>query len=487
MKNGKEYIESLKKYHPIIYLFGKKVEDVTKEPFFKPHISAVARTDELAKVPEYEELMTATSHLTGKKINRFTHIHQDNNDLIKKVRMMRMLGQKTGTCFQRCVGLDALNALYITTFDIDKELDTNYHERFKKFLKYVQEEDLTLVGAMTDVKGDRSKRPGEQVDPDMYIHVVDKRKDGIIVKGAKAHMTGSVNSHEIFVMPTRGMEKNEGEYALSFSIPVDTPGVTQVFGRQTNDTRRLDSDIDCGNAKYGIVGGETTMFFENVFVPWERVFMCGETKFSAELVEVFASFHRQNYGGCKVGIADTVQGAASLFAEMQGIEKTRNIKNKLTKMAALAETCWSGSLACSLEGTMHKSGACFVNPLLANVVKLNITEMTYEWMRLAQDIAGGLIITMPSEKDYNNPEVKDKFDKYFKGAEGFSAIDKFKILRYIENVAVGAGLPEALHGAGSPEAQMMLINSRVNFSIKKELAKALVGIKEDKDYKNIWS
>ncbi len=482
MMNGKEYIESLRKYNPTIYFMGKKIESAVDEPMFFPHIHAAAMTYELAFDPRYEDVMTAESHLTGEKINRFTHIHQSVDDLVKKVRMMRLLGQKTATCFQRCVGFDALNALYITTYNIDKKHNTEYHQNFLEFLKHVQKNDLMCVGSMTDVKGDRSLRPHQQKDPDLYVHVVERREDGIVVRGAKAHQTGAVNSHEVIVMPTRALGPEDKEYAVSFAVPIDAEGLINIFSRQTNDTRRLDGDIDCGNAKYGIVGGETLMIFDDVFVPWERVFMCGEYDFAGELVETFATFHRQNYGGCKVGVADVLIGATALLAEYNGVAKASHIVDKLTEMIHLAETCWCCSLACSYEGYKTPSGAYVPNPMLANITKLNVTRFPYEWSRLAQDIAGGFVITTPSEKDLRNPETRKLIEKYMKGVEGIAVEDRLRMFRLVENLSVGAQLPESMHGAGSPQAQKIMIWRRGNVEMKKELAKIIAGIKKDEHF-----
>ncbi|MET1124907.1 MAG: 4-hydroxyphenylacetate 3-hydroxylase family protein [Archaeoglobaceae archaeon] len=485
MMTGKEYIESLRRYKPTVYFMGRKVESVVDEPMFRPHIHAAAMTYELAHDPRYEDVMTATSHLTGEKINRFTHIHQSVDDLVKKVRMMRLLGQKTGACFQRCVGLDALNAIYITSYDIDAKHGTDYHRRFVEYLKYVQKNDLMCAGAMTDVKGDRSKRPHQQSDPDMYVRVVEKREDGIVVRGAKAHITGAINSHEIIVMPTRAMSEKDADYAVAFAVPVDAEGVKLIFGRQPNDTRRLDGVIDCGNAKYGIVGGEALVIFEDVFVPWERVFMCGEYEFAAELVELFATYHRQNYGGCKVGVADVLIGAATLVAEYNGVAKSPHIMDKLTEMIHLAETCWCCSLACSYEGYRTPSGAYAPNHLLANVTKLNITRLPYEWSRIAQDIAGGLIATMPSEKDYANPETRELIEKYLKGVADVPTEHRMRVFRLLENLAIGAHLPESMHGAGSPQAQKIMIWRLSNIDMKKEQAKVIAGIEEDEHFRKI--
>ncbi|AIG97154.1 4-hydroxyphenylacetate 3-hydroxylase family protein [Archaeoglobus fulgidus] len=482
MMNGKEYIESLRKLKPKVYFMGRKIDSVADDPITAPHVNAAAMTYELANDPRYEDVMTATSHLTGEKINRFTHIHQSTEDLVKKVRMMRLLGRKTGSCFQRCVGLDALCALYITTYDVDRKYGTDYHERFKDYLIHVQKNDLMAAGAMTDVKGDRSLRPHQQADPDVYVRVVERREDGIVVRGAKAHITGAVNSHEIIALPTRAMGEEDKDYAVAFAVPVDAEGVVMIFGRQTNDVRRLDGDIDCGNAKYATVGGEALIIFNDVFVPWERVFMCGEYDFASELVETFATYHRQNYGGCKVGVADVLIGASAAIAEYNGVERASHIVDKLTEMVHLAETCWCCSLACSYEGFKTPSGAYMPNLLLANVTKLNITRFPYEWSRLAQDIVGGLVATTPSELDYKNPETRDLIEKYLKGKADVPTEHRVRMIRLIENLSIGAELPESMHGAGSPAAQKIMIARRANIDVKKEEAKRVAGILPDEDY-----
>lgn len=485
MMTGKEYVESLRSLKPEVYFLGEKIKSVVDEPMFQPHIHTAAMCYELAHDPEYEEIMTAISHLTGEKVNRFTHIHQSIDDLVKKVKMMRLLGQKTGTCFQRCVGLDGLNGVYVTTYDMDQKYGTDYHERFKNWLMDVQKNDWMPAGAMTDARGDRSLRPSKQKSPDTYLHIKERKDDGIIVSGTKAHITGAINSHEILVMPTRTMGEEDKDFALSFAIPADAKGIRYVFSRQTNDTRRLDSPLDAGNAKYAIVGGEAIIVFEDVFVPWDRVFMAGEFDFTTELVETFAGYHRSNYGGCKVGLADVVIGGSNWIAQAHGVERVSHIIDKLTEMIGMAETCWSCSLACSYEGYKTPSGAYNINPILANVTKLNITRMVYEWMRLAQDIAGGKIITLPSEKDLENPETGELLLGCFSGKDGFDTYEIIKMLRLIENMSVGAGLPEAMHGAGSPAAQKIMIARRSGIDRKMDLAKRVAGIIKDPYFERI--
>ncbi len=479
MKTGKEYIESLRNRDIKVYLKGQllKSEEVIDHPFIRGHVNSAAMTFELAHDPAYEDLMTVTSHLTGKKVNRFTHIHQSKEDLIKKVKMLRMISQKTGTCYQRCVGFDAINALYSTTFDMDQKLGTNYHQRLKKYIEYMQENDIMVAGAMTDPKGDRSLRPGQQADPDMFVHVIAKNDKGIVIRGAKAHMTGMVNSHEMLIMPTMGMVEDDKDYAVSCAVPVDAPGIIHIFGRQTNDDRKCEGEIDQGNAKYGVVGGECLTVLEDVFVPWEKVFMCGETDFAGMLVERFASFHRQNYGGCKGGVSDIVIGAAAVMADYSGYAKAAHIKDKINEMIHMAETLYACSIACSAEGKQTASGSYFVDPLLANVGKHNVTKLIYEIDRIAQDIGGGLTATLPSESDLKSPVIGKYVEKYFKGVASVPTEDRMRMARLLENMTGGTALIESMHGAGSPQAQKVMYSKLSNLEHKKRCAMAIAGIK----------
>ena len=478
MMSAKQYEESLRELNLNVYMFGQRIENIVDNPIIRPSMNAVAKTYELAHKAEYEDLMTARSHLSGKKINRFTHIHQSIDDLVKKSKMGRLLGRETGCCFQRCVGMDTLNALDMTTFDIDRKYGTKYHKRFLKYLEYVQDNDLTCCGAMTDTKGDRSLPPHKQADPDMFMHVVEEKEDGIIVRGAKAHQTGAVNSHEIIVMPTITLREPDKDYAISFALPSDTEGITYIIGRQSCDTRKLEKEtLDRGNLFFG--GHEALVVFDNVFVPWERVFMYKEYDFSRQLVEQFASYHRQSYA-CKVGVGDVLIGAAQTAAEYNGVEKASHIKDKIVEMNHLNETLYCGAIACASEGHKEPSGTYYVNTLLANVHKQNITRFPYEISRLAQDIAGGLLATLPSERDFNSPEVGKWMDKYYKAAAGIPTVYRMRILRLIENLTLGTAatnyLTESMHGAGSPQAQRIMISRRVNIQEKQKAAKRLCGI-----------
>jgi 4-hydroxybutyryl-CoA dehydratase/vinylacetyl-CoA-Delta-isomerase len=477
-KTAQDYVESLRRLNLTVYVLGERVENVVEHPILRPSLNALAQTYEMAHAPRRADLFVRRG-LDGGRINCFTSLHRSTRDLLDKVEALRILGQRTGACFQRCVGWDAINALESTTFEIDQALDTQYHRRFLDYVRYVQQNDLVCNGAMTDVKGDRSLRPGQQADPDVYVHVVERRPDGIVVRGAKAHQTGAVFSHEIIVMPTLAMRAEDADYAVSFAIPSDAVGIVHILGRQSCDTRKLEgSRLDVGNAAFG--GHEALVVFDDVFVPNERVFMDGEYQYSRILVERFAGYHRQSYGGCKVGVGDVLIGAAATAAEYAGVDRASHVKRKLGEMIHLNETLFSCGLGCSVAGTAMPSGTYLVDLLLANVCKQNVTRFPYEIARLAEDLAGGLMVTMPSEKDLNHPEIGPLVEKYLRGVADVPTADRMRILRLIENLTLGTAAvsyrTESMHGAGSPEAQAIMIRRLSDIEAKKTLAKRLAGI-----------
>lgn len=475
--NGAEYIDSLRRLSPTIYYKGERIKDVTRHPATAPHVRAAAMTYALANKEKYKDLATATSHLTGRSISRFTHVHQNMEDLIKKIKLLRVLGQKTGTCFQRCVGLDGINAVYSVAYEIDQKLGTDYSKRFKAWLIHIQDENRMVVGAMTDPKGDRSKGPADQPDPDQYVHVVERRTDGVVIRGAKLHMTGAVNSHDILVMPTTALDERSKNYAIVCAMPIDTPGVTLIFGRQAGDDRRDHRErIDVGKPRFGVVGGEAVIAFEDVFVPNERIFMNGETDHTGTLVYRFAAHHRANYGACKTGLMDVLTGAVSYLAQIQGTAQGSHIKDKVTEMIHLSETLYSSSIACSAEGNPTPSGAYLVDTMLANVCKQNVTRFHFEVARLATDIAGGFLATLPSEYDLKSEDVGHLVKKYFVGVSTIPVEHRIKIGRLIEALTGGTAMVESMHGAGSPQAQRIMIFREGKLGEKMRLAKKLAGI-----------
>jgi 4-hydroxybutyryl-CoA dehydratase/vinylacetyl-CoA-Delta-isomerase len=479
IRTADEYIASLRNRKLKVYLFGERVEEPVDHPVIRPSINAIADTYRLAE--EDPDLASAPSSISGVRTNRFLHVTESVNDVVMQNRMQRKLGQRTGTCFQRCVGMDALNSMYSTTFEIDAAHGTSYHQRLKTLLAGWQRENYVIGGAMTDVKGDRSKAPHEQEDPDMFVHITERRPDGVVIRGAKAHQTGCINAHWLLVMPTMRLSPADKDYAVCAAVPVDHPGITYIYGRQSCDSRALEGGtIDQGNAMYG--GQEALIVFEDVFVPNECILMNGETDFAATLVERFTSYHRRSYV-CKTGLGDVMIGAAATIADYNGAAKASHVRDKLVEMAHLNETIYGAGIAASHESKQTKAGNYQCDDMLANVCKHNVTRFPYEISRLAQDLAGGLMVTLPSDQDFKSEVTGPILQKYLKGRPGVSTDNRRRVLRLIENMTLGRNavgyLTESMHGAGSPQAQRVQIQRMMDLDGKKALAQKLAGVEPD--------
>jgi 4-hydroxybutyryl-CoA dehydratase / vinylacetyl-CoA-Delta-isomerase len=469
-----QYIDSLRKMKPTAYMFGEKIENVVDNPRIRAGIEATAATYEIAEDAAKQDLVVTQSPLIDEPVNRFTLPPASIEDLVARVKINRTLGRYVGTCHQRCTGLDCLSALSIVTYDIDQKHNTDYFVRFQQFLAHVQKGDLTCNAGVTDVKGDRSKSPHDQQDPDMYLRVVEKRSDGIVVRGAKAHQTGSLSSHEIIVLPTRALRPGDEDYAVAFAIPSDTPGLAHVVGRSSLDTREIDG-CDVGNARYSKYC--PTVIFDNVFVPWDRVFMCGEVEFAVDMVVKFSAFHRQSHGGCKSGKIDCMTGAAVTMMELNGTQKAGHLKQKVVDMIHRSETLYGCSLAASYEGRCQPSGTYFIDTVLANASKIHEGREMAEATRLMIDIAGGFVADLPSDKDIQNPEIGGLLKKYLKGAEGTSVEDRMKMYRLVEKMAMeSADTISDIHGGGSPEAHRVTILRECDLENRTQAAKRLAGI-----------
>ena len=476
IRTGEEYLDSLRGRPIRLFLFGEEEPNPVDNPIIRPSMNALRRTYELAL--EDPELATAWSPLIEARVNRFLHIPTSPDDLVMKNRMQRRMGQLTGTCFQRCAGLDTVSVMHSITYEIDQAHGTTYHARFLDFLAEAQRKNVIIGAGMTDPKGDRSKRPHEQADPDLFLHVSGRNEQGIFVTGAKAHMTGGLNSHFIFVMPTMNLGEADRDYAVVGAVPVDAEGITFIYGRQSCDTRALEGGrIDVGNAEFG--GQETLTVFDHVFIPYDHVFMDGEFEFAQEMVARFTAYHRASYV-CKTGLGDVMVGAAAAIAESNGVEHVSHIKDKLVEMTHLNETIFSSGIASSYSASALPSGAYLNDALLANVCKHNVTRFPYEIARLAQDIAGGLMVTLPSEKDFAHEEVGPILEKYLKGRSDVPTETRVRVLRLIENMTLGRNavgyLTESMHGAGSPQAQRIQIQRQMDVKTKKRYALRLAGV-----------
>jgi 4-hydroxybutyryl-CoA dehydratase/vinylacetyl-CoA-Delta-isomerase len=476
VKTLEQYVASLRKLKPTVYMFGEKIENVVDHPRIRAGINATGATYELAQNEKYKNLVTTLSPLTGELVNRFTLPPQSIEDLVMRVKVNRILGGYVGTCHQRCTGLDCLSTLSIVTYDIDEKYGTKYNARFVEFLKYMQKNDLTANAGVTDVKGDRNFGPHEQPDKDMYLRVVDQSKEGIIVRGAKAHQTGSISCHEVIVLPTRALGKGDEDYALAFAIPSDTKNLIHVVGRTSMDTREIEG-VDCGNIRYSKYC--PTLIFDEVLVPWDRVFMFREVEFAGEMVSRFSAFHRQSHGGCKSGKIDAMTGAALMMMEYNGTVKVGHHKEKVINMIHMAETLYGCSLAASYEGKKEPSGTYFIDPVLANASKIHEGKEMAEATRLMIDVVGGFVADLPSDRDFKNPEIGELLKKYLKGATGVPVEKRVKMLRLVEKMAMeSADTISDIHGGGSPAAHRLTIFRESDIGYKKNCAKRLACIED---------
>ncbi len=477
MKTPEEYKKSLKMMKPNIYKFGKLIKDVTTDPLTKRTIEGHAQIFAASQLNEYKDILTTTSSLTGDRISRYLSVINSSDDMIANVRMKRLMFNLTGTCTGgRCVGFNAINAMWATTYDIDIDLKTNYHKRMKEWLKNTQKNDITISGALTDPKGDRSKSPTQQKDPDMSLHIVEKNNDGIIVKGAKVMICGVAAANEIFIMPGMSYKESDKDYAVSFVIPRDIDNLTIVETRRPSDKRELEDGYDIPVEIGGIT--QAYLLFEDVFIPNERVFMCKEFNYSTQAVMNFISSYRAAIGGCVAGQGDIMIGAASLMARANGLSENV-FKQKITQMIVNNETTFGMGVAASVLGKKHPSGVWIPDTLLSNVNKIHVSTLPYDTKRLTQEIGGGIVETgcIPSCQDINNPNYGKLLKKYLKA--NCSGETRVKISRLIEWLTIGAGVPGCMHGGGSPDGARRIVKSTSDIDKYIKYAKRLADIEED--------
>jgi 4-hydroxybutyryl-CoA dehydratase/vinylacetyl-CoA-Delta-isomerase len=480
LKTAKEYLESVKNLTPKVFVGGKQVGSLLDNPTTLSVVTATAKIYELAEDPQHREVMVATSHLTGEPINRNLNVARNTHDLDMRQEMALLTSQTVGTCNYRCVGCDAINGLAATTWEMDRDLGTDYNERFNDYLSWVQNNDLACSGAITDAKGDRHKRPSEQDDPDMHLHVVEKREDGIVVRGAKVSQSGAIGAHETIVLPGGALRQGEEDFALAFAVSNGAPGLTYIcqYNAYTAEREQCENIWELGNPLYG-QRETSTMVFDDVFIPWERVFLFGETKYCGRLVSRFAKTHRMNCGGaCKVGFADLIIGGSLLAAEYTGVERVPHIREKIVEMVKLSETSHACAIAAAVRGKEEPEGSGVFLPddLFGNAAKLNIADGFWEIIKYAGDIGGGGVVTMPKESDLDHPEIGKWVKKYF--ASAAPAEKRLRVMKFLQHWSAGLHGPGTWHGAGAPQTQRFMMTILVDFDKKKALAKEMMGIKD---------
>ncbi|MCK4455213.1 MAG: 4-hydroxyphenylacetate 3-hydroxylase [Thermoplasmata archaeon] len=475
LKSPEEYRKSLKEMRPNVHKFGELIEDVTTHPATKRTVESHSRIYALAMDPKYADILTTDSPLTGEKVSRYLSIMRNAEDMIANTKIKRLLFNVTGTCTGgRCGGWNGINAMWPTTFDLDAKAGTHYHERLKEWLAQAQRNDITMSVALTDPKGNRTLRPSEQDDPDMSLRMVERRDDGMVVRGAKIMICGVAAANEIFVMPGTAYGEADKDYAISFAIPRDAEGITCVETTHPGDRRELeegfDNPVGCGIT-------QSYILFEDVFVPEERVFMAGEFKSSLPAVMGFIAPYRATMGGCVAGQGDVMVGASILIAWANGLSE-KVFREKLTQMVANNETTFGMGVAAAVMGEAHPSGSWRTNQLLANVNKLHIATLPYETKRLAQEIGGGIAETgcMPSYRDMTDPDYGEMVKKYLKAAAPATA--RVRVARLIEWLTLGAGVPGCMHGGGSPDGAKLIIQRTVEFDRCVGMAMELAGLEE---------
>ncbi len=476
LKSREQYLESIRKLNAEAYMLGKRVPDVTKNGFTRLALQGIGQIYELSKGGRYADLLTRQRE-DGAEISAYCSIHRSREDLVNRVRVARLICQRTGVCTaSRCCGWDALNALWHTTYEMDARLGTDYHKRLKGYAAVVQGKDLTCAGALTDPKGNRSLKPKHQPDKDVYLRVVDENKKGIVVRGAKSMIGGAIGSHEIIVLPGTGFSEVEKEHAVAFAVPLNTEGIIQVVDMQPGGERKLEDRFDKGNVNFG--SSESLVVFDDVFVPKKRVFMNGDHEYAAEVVTKFVLLHRMVLGGCLAGCGDVLTGAAALLAEYNGL--SRQLSDRLAEMTYLSEALYSQALGAAHEGQGTPSGAWFPDPLLANVTKISVSRLPYEIQKLAEDIGGGMISCMPSELDLKNSKIGPLIEKYYRGIHGVTAEKRLRVAKLIQSMVAGPGRLGALcmHGGGSPAAAQMTVRELSDLESKKEMARRLGGIEQ---------
>ncbi len=468
-----DYRESLRGYHPVVYLDGDRIESVADEPRLAPGINAIGLTYDFALRPELTAVMTAAAGDTGEVVNRMMHLPRSGADLLNKLEAVRLVCQETG-CAQRYLGGDALSALRQATHRIDADKGTDYSQRFAAYLQRVNRQDLTLGVAMTDGKGDRSKRPHEQPQPDSYLHIAERRKDGIVLSGVKAIVTGAPYVHEVLVMPGRNMIDADKDFAVACAVPIDAKGLTIVArpaGRPGEEAAKFSS-------KFGQSTG--VLLFDQVFVPWERVFLAGEWEHSGFLTYSYATHHRHTCIAARAGFGDLLIGAGALMTEANGLDLDRahGMREAMIDLIKIVEGFYACGVASSVYGKADPSGVQLPDAVFANIGKLLLATQIYDMHRLAHHVSGGLIVTLPGPGEDHNPATAGRLSEVLTARSDVPYERRIEVARFIEDLTASyqAGWYSviSLHGGGSPEAMKQEIYRHYPIGNKVDLVERLL-------------
>ena len=479
LMSGNDYRASLRKYKPVVYVDGRRVESVVDDAALAPGVNAVALTYDLALNEDVAAVMRAESN--GRSINRMLAIPRSTQDLLNKLEAVRLVCQETG-CAQRYLAGDALTGIYQATQRCDAEAGTKYHDTLKAYIEHVYDNDLTLGIAMTDAKGDRSLRPYAQPNADSYVHIVERRTGGIVISGAKAIVTGAPYMHELLVMPCRNMTELDKDFAVCCAVPIDVQGLTIVArpaGRPGEAAAKF-------SAKFGQSTG--VCLFDKVFVPWDRVFLAGEWQHSGHLTYSYATHHRHTCIAARAGFGDLLIGAGALMTEANGIDLDRadNLRDQMVDLIKIVEGFYACGVAASVYGEADESGVVTPDGVFANIGKLLLATQIYDMHRIAHHVSGGLIVTLPGPDEDHNPATAGRLSEVLSARSDISYEKRIEAARLVEDLTASyqAGWYSviSLHGGGSPEAMKMEIFRRYPLGNKVDLVERLLdrGILTDK-------
>ncbi|MEQ1696462.1 MAG: 4-hydroxyphenylacetate 3-hydroxylase N-terminal domain-containing protein [Hyphomicrobiaceae bacterium] len=451
MMSAADYRESLRAYKPRVFINGQRVESVADEPLLAPGINGVGVTYDFALAEEHKALMTARQGTSGKTVNRFLHINETSTDLLYKLEAVRLVCKVSG-CAQRYLVMDAFNGLYQATHLADARTGTDYHQRFLAYMHEVQDRDLVLGIAMTDAKGDRSKRAGAQANTDSYVRIVERRADGIVISGTKAIVTGAPYMHAFLVMPCRTHTADDAMFAVCCAVRCDAPGITIVAkpaGRPGEAAAKF-------SAKYGQSVG--VVHFDKVFVPHARVFLAGETEEAGFATTAYATHHRHSCIGARAGFGDLLIGAGALMIEANGLDPERHghIRDQMVDLIKITEGFFACGVAASVYATRDPAGNVMPDAVFSNIGKLLLATQIYDMHRIAHYVSGGLIVALPGPDEDHNPETAASIAAVLAGRPDIPGAQRADVARFIEDLTIshqgGWYSTISLHGGGSPEA-----------------------------------
>jgi 4-hydroxybutyryl-CoA dehydratase / vinylacetyl-CoA-Delta-isomerase len=479
MMSGNDFRESLRRLKPKVFVDGRRIESVVDERALQPGINAIALTYDIALKPEYAPIMTAVQHTSGRRVNRLSHINTSAGDLLNKLEATRLVCQETG-CAQRYLVHDALNALGQVTAKIDDARGSReHHAKFLEYLHMVQDQDLTLAVAMTDAKGDRSKKPHQQGNPDSYVHVVERNGKGIYLSGAKAIVTGAPYVHEFLVMPCRQMGQADADFAVCCAVPIDAEGITIVARPAGRPGEKLEHGDALFSRKYGQSTG--VVLFDRVFVPWERVFYAGEWEHSHHLTYSYATHHRQTCIAARAGFGDLLIGAGALMCEANGFDpgKETHLRDQMVELIKITEGFYACGVAASVYGKEDPYSKTFMpDPVFANIGKLLMATQIYDMHRIAHYVSGGLIVTLPGPDEDHNPETAARLSDVLRANPEVPYDKRMEAARFIEDLTAGyqGGWYSviSLHGGGSPAAMKQEIYRNYPIGSKVELVERIL-------------